>query len=160
MQVFDASSVIHAWDNYPVDQFPPLWNWIASQIEAEAFVMPKVAFEEVEHKYPECAQWLKENEIQCVDATNEILQKAMHIKGLLGIQGDKYHARGVDEKDIIIIATAKDLGMELVSDEGKQPLTPKEAAKLKVPGVCGLNDVAVPCLSFIELIRRSKVVFR
>jgi len=159
MQVFDASSMILAWDNYPVEQFPPLWRWIASQIEAEVFAMAKVAYTEVEHKYPECAQWLKENDIPCIDATNDILQEAMRIKGLLGIQGDKYHPKGVDEKDIIIIATAIDIGAELISDEGKQPLMPKEAAKLKVPGVCGLNEVSVPCLNFIELIRRSKVVF-
>ncbi len=31
MLAFDASS-IHAWDNYPIIQFPGLWDWMASQI--------------------------------------------------------------------------------------------------------------------------------
>lgn len=53
MQVFDASSMIYAWDNYPVRQFPGLWQWIASQIKVEALVMPSVAFDEVAHKTPE-----------------------------------------------------------------------------------------------------------
>ena len=32
MQVFDASSMIHAWDNYPEPQFPGLWSWLAFQL--------------------------------------------------------------------------------------------------------------------------------
>ena len=41
MLVFDASSMIYAWDNYPVNQFPPFWQWIATQVEQRALVMPK-----------------------------------------------------------------------------------------------------------------------
>ena len=48
MQVFDASSIIYAWDNYPIQQFPGLWEWIATQIEAELVTMSSVAFELVE----------------------------------------------------------------------------------------------------------------
>jgi hypothetical protein len=160
MQAFDASSMIHAWDNYPVDQFPPLWNWIASQIEAAVFVMPKVAYEEVERKYPECATWLNDHDLQRVEVSNEILQEAMRVKGLLGIQDDKYYARGVGENDILIIATSSISHFELVSDEGRQIQAPQIKANMKIPAVCGLKDVAVPCVNFIELIRRSRVVFQ
>ena len=59
MQVFDASSMIYAWDNYPVHQFPGLWDWMASQIKGKQLVMPSVAFEEVEHKAPDCGEWLR-----------------------------------------------------------------------------------------------------
>jgi len=47
MLAFDASSIIHAWDNYPEKQFPPLWEWISDNIESGEFVMAQVAFEEV-----------------------------------------------------------------------------------------------------------------
>ena len=47
MQVFDASSMIYAWDNHPERQFPPLWKWMALQIEGNELVMPSVAFDEV-----------------------------------------------------------------------------------------------------------------
>jgi hypothetical protein len=59
MQVFDASSMIYAWDNYPIKQFPPLWKWIAQQIKERLLVMPRVAFEEVADKTPDCGDWLR-----------------------------------------------------------------------------------------------------
>jgi hypothetical protein len=56
MRVFDASSMIYAWDNYPLQQFPPLWGWMANQIEQGELAMPSVALDEVAHKAPECAE--------------------------------------------------------------------------------------------------------
>jgi hypothetical protein len=95
MQAFDASSMIYAWDNYPVRQFPGLWEWIAGQIAKKILVMPDVALEEVSKEAPECSQWLEENNIKMRDVNNAIIQDAMRIKGLLGIVGDSYHPKGV-----------------------------------------------------------------
>ena len=47
MRVFDASSMIYAWDNYPVQQFPGLWEWMADQISTEELQISAVAFDEV-----------------------------------------------------------------------------------------------------------------
>jgi predicted nucleic acid-binding protein len=105
MRVFDASSMIYAWDNYPVQQFPGLWKWMAGQIGAGELAMPSVALEEVAHKAPECAEWLKACDIEVLEINNAILQDAMRIKNLLGIVGDKYGG-GVGENDLLIIATA------------------------------------------------------
>lgn len=90
MRVFDASSMIYAWDNYPLQQFPGLWEWVADQIEQGELAMPGVALDEVTHKAPECAEWLKACDIKVLDISNAILQDAMRIKNLLGIVGDKY----------------------------------------------------------------------
>ena len=160
MRVFDASSMIYAWDNYPIGQFPPLWDWMASQIEAKQLVMPSVAFEEVQHKMPDCGEWLKDNNLEQLAISNAILQDAKRIKGLLGIVDDNYHAKGVGENDILIIATARLHGAELVSDEEKQITLPKIPSKRKIPAVCVMAGVAVPCINFIEYIKRSEEVFR
>ena len=159
MQVFDASSMIYAWDNYPVRQFPPLWEWMASQIEAKQLVMPSVAFEEVQHKTPDCGEWLKDNNLEQLAISNAILQDAKRIKGLLGIVDDNYHAKGVGENDILIIATARLHRAELVSDEERQPTTPQVPAKRKIPAVCALPTVSVSCINFLEYIKRSEEVF-
>lgn len=152
--------MIYAWDNYPVLQFPPLWEWMATQVEGKQLVMPSVAFEEVEHKAPDCGEWLKDNNLEQLSISDAILQDAKRIKGLLGIVGDNYHPKGVGENDIFIIATARAHGAELVSDEEKQRTLPQVLSKRKIPAVCGMNSVSVTCLNFIEYITRSEEVFR
>jgi predicted nucleic acid-binding protein len=159
MLLFDASSIIYAWDNYPIRQFPGLWEWMAEQVAEKKIAMPTVAFDEVDKKVAECADWLRESHIKLFPVTNAILQKALLIKNLLGIDGDSYHPNGVGENDIFIIATASVYNLGLVSDEGWQPKPPKLPKKSKIPLVCTIEAVDVPCLSFIAFIKRSEVVF-
>jgi predicted nucleic acid-binding protein len=159
MQAFDASSMIYAWDNYPILQFPGLWEWMAAQIEEKNLVIPSVAFDEVANKSPECATWLETFDIPKMEITNTIAQDAMRIKRLLGIDGDNYHPKGVGENDLFIIATARDHGAELVSNEGRQK-SPDLRSKLKIPAVCSMKEVSVPCIDFLEFIKRSDRVFR
>jgi len=132
MQVLDASSIIHAWDNYPINQFPGLWEWIAGQIEEGELTISEVAFDEVNAKEPECADWLKECEIEKIRIEN----------------------------DILIIATASVLGVGLISDERQQPQVLQNLSKSKIPKVCQMEGVGVHCSSFIDLIKRSEAVFR
>lgn len=160
MPVFDTSSVVYAWDNYPIDQFPGLWEWLADQIRNGELVLPYVAFDEVYKKDPDCAGWLKRNNIKILKMTNDIIQMALRIKNMLRIEGDNYHSKGVGENDLFIIATACVHKRELVSDESRQPKLPDVPANYKIPAVCQQREVSVQCISFIEFIKRSRVVFR
>jgi hypothetical protein len=159
MQVFDASSVIYAWDNYPLDQFPPLWKWLGSQVQEQSLAIPEVAFDEVTHKAHDCADWLKQYDVRHLAVSNAILANALSIKTLLGIVGEKYHPKGVGENDILIIATTQMHNAELISDEGRQKIAPDVLAKRKIPSVCSLPEVAVPCINFLDFIKRSGAVF-
>lgn len=159
MLVFDASSMIYAWDNYPEKQFPPLWKWMSTQIEQGILVMPKVAFEEVEHKASDCAKFLKELNLVRLEVTNAILHDANRIKGLIGVVDDKYHTKGVGEIDLFIISVAREHNVELVSNEEKQATTPKILSKSKIPAVCNMNTVNVSCINFLEYIISSREVF-
>jgi predicted nucleic acid-binding protein len=159
MQVFDASSMIYAWDNYPLLQFPGLWKWITIQIEEEKFVIPSVAFEEVDAKTPECGEWLKACDVQKLQPTDRILLDALRIQQLIGIENDKYHPKGVGANDLIIIATARAYGAQLISDEGRQTKAPNEPSRRKIPSVCSMSEVSVSCINFIELIKSSDQVF-
>ncbi len=158
MLVLDASSVIHAWDNYPPEQFPGLWNWFGSQIALKAVCIPFAAYKEVRDKNPECADWLDRNEVDVVTPSNAIVHIAGSIKASLGIRNDQY-GTGVGESDIFIIATAKALSYELVSNESKQNTLPADMRKYKIPAVCALLKPQVGHLDFLGLIKRSKATF-
>ncbi len=159
MQVIDASSIIYAWDNYPENLFPKLWDWIADEIAHGRLAIPGVAFEEVGHKIPECAEWLKAHEINRLPGSASILAEAMRIKGAVGIRDDDYHPKGVGENDLIIIATALEHGAELISDEQRQPNPPKEPRRRKIPAVCAMPGVNVQHITFIEYFKRAGTVF-
>jgi hypothetical protein len=155
MQVVDASSMILAWDNYPIGQIPKLWDWLASEIESEDLVIPLVALDEVIHKVPECGSWLTDSGCKVVKVTNQVLQIAVQIKNILGITNDNYHPKGVDENDLLIIATAKTIKADLLSDENRQQILPPEKRRYKIPAVCGLPKVDVSCIKFIEYFKGS-----
>ena len=159
MVTLDASSVIYAWDNYPPNIFPQLWEWIGQQFLHGEFQMAQLAFEEVQKKTPDCASFLNENDVRQVPTTQHILFQALEIKKLLGIVHDNYHPDGVGENDIIIIATAHISNAQLVTEESRQAIYPRENRKLKIPGTCQLPELKVPCINFLELIQQSNQVF-
>lgn len=160
MYLFDASSVIHGWQNYPIENFPPFWEWFALQTTSARFTMSKVAYQEVSVLEPECGTWLKDKgKTELVPLSNSVLQSASEIKNLLDIQDDGYHARGVGENDLFIVATAKLQSLALISEEARQPALPQDRSKYKIPAVCSLPEVNVRCLSLIELIKAENPVF-
>jgi len=159
MVAFDASSMIHAWDNYPIENFPPLWGWLASEIVSRKIVISQIAYEEVDRKMPDCGQWLRENNIHRIQISNDILAIAFQIKQLLGIIDDNYHPDGVGENDILIVSTLKVHNLKLISDERSQLNLPVNKNKYKIPAVCGLPEVNVGCDKFINFIKESGEVF-
>jgi predicted nucleic acid-binding protein len=159
MRVFDASSIIYAWDNYPLLQFPGLWDWMAEQIKLDELAMPIVALDEVANKAPECAKWLKAHDLNVLEITNAMIQDAMRIKNLLEIVEDKYGS-GVGENDLFIIATARAHHSELVTEEKWQSVPPKRLMNYKIPAVCDMPSVTVRWLKFIDYIKLSGTVFR
>ena len=135
MYTLDASSIIHAWDNYPQPVFTALWGWISARINAQEITIPQSAFEECKENCPDCHEWLKTQEILCYPITSEIRIAAQAIREELLIDKYGYHAKGVDERDIFIIATAKVHKSTLISNEGLQTSELVEIRKAKIPKV-------------------------
>ena len=155
MHMFDASSTIYGWDNYPLVQFPGLWDWLGSQIGAGLVTLSETANKEVCSKLENCGQWLKDQGLAVVVNTPATLLEASQIKTLLNIVGDDYRSDGVGENDLLIIASAKTGGATLVSDEKKQPIRPADRRRYKIPAVCAYLNSPVRCESFLEYIKSS-----
>lgn len=159
MRTLDASSIIYAWDNYPIRKFPKLWQWLAKEIESKSISIPQVAFEEVTNKLLECGNWIYDSGIVKININNAILQEASHINSILGIKDDNYHPDGVSENDVLIIATAKTENLVLVSNESPQVKNPRSNSKLKIPAVCKIPKVGVQCIDFLTLVNQSDEIF-
>ncbi len=154
MYSFDASSMIHAWDNYPPENkhFDSLWSWFSSNVQNKEFVISKKAFEEVSHKIPECGEWLKNNDIEILNLTPTSLLIAKNIKESLDIVEEQY-TKGVGENDLFIIAIAQETESTLVSEEGRQSPLPALKSNYKIPAVCSLEEVGVDCCNFLKLLK-------
>ncbi len=157
---FDASAIIHAWDNYPISNFPPFWNWIEVEIQHDNFAICEIAFDEVKNKSPECAEWIKNKGIRKISLSETILVRATEFKGLLGILSENYHSGGVGENDLLIISTAQIESALLLTEESRQNILPNQKRKYKIPAVCGLDEVGVICKDIREVIGESGVVFQ
>jgi hypothetical protein len=143
MRVLDASSALHAWDNYPIENSPTLWSWLGSEISGGRIVIPRVAFDEIGHISPECRQLLHSiHGFTPVEVDNSIAAYALLINGEIGVQNDQYGS-GVDANDVIIIDPAKACGLTLVSNESRQPSLPSNMKNYKIPAVCNLQRVSV-----------------
>lgn len=154
MYSFDASSMIHAWDNYPPENihFDSLWEWFSNKTQNKEFVISKKAFEEVSHKIPECGSWLQDNNIEIYNLTPTSLLIARDIKASLGILEEKY-TKGVGENDLFIIAIAQESGATLVTEEGRQSVLPSLKSNYRIPAVCNMESVGVECCNFLSLLK-------
>lgn len=158
MHVIDASSIVHAWDNYPKAKFPKLWEWLESMIAEGELVISSVALDEVGHVASECHAWLMQYEIRVVPISGRMLQTAQQIKAELGVVGDKYDPKGVDENDLFIIACASELHAPLVSNEAVQTSLPGNKAKYKIPAVC-THVLGHSCIDFLTYFSSTDEVF-
>ncbi|MCU0757425.1 MAG: DUF4411 family protein [Xanthomonadales bacterium] len=156
MLVLDSSSAIHAWEHYPIRQFPRLWAWLAGIIGRGELRVPVVVMDEIGHKLPECREWLKTCGVQVLAVNDPILLDALRIRRLLEIET---YAAGVDENDLFIIALARAHGAELLTNESRQLTPNRKRCNWKIPSVCQLDEVAVPTLDFLAFLKRSGGVF-
>ncbi len=150
--------MIHAWDTYPCGQFPGLWAWMADRVVQGLIQMSEVAIDEAGHKVPECEKWLQDTGLQKLSVTEAMLLEAARIKDLLGTDGEQYGS-GVDENDLITIATAKLHGCEWVTNEAFQPSLNKQKRNWKIPAVCNMGSVDVEWIAYLDYLKRTAAVF-
>lgn len=155
MPHFDTSSIIYAWDNYPIGNLPRVWDWLGTEIGDHRIGFSSVVEDEVERNSKPCHDWLKLASPRWISPTQAILADALRIKTLLGIIEDRYGG-GVNENDLIILATARASGEVLVTNERRQYPDPRtKRMNFKIPAVGSLPEVQVQTIDFLEYLRSS-----
>ena len=139
MYCVDTSSILHAWANYPEEQFPSVWRWMEKQIKAGNFLIPEI----VKNEATDVRDWFVGKRLPTVAISDEIYKTAQSIEGGLGIQNGNYSPKGVNENDVIIIATAMVKGWAIVTEEGEQQQLPPKGKHYKMPAACHKNNIQV-----------------
>ena len=134
---------------------------MAQEIKKGAFVFPEIVLVElVETRSSECLRWLKSQNPRILEETDELLERALVIKDLLGIAGDSYNLNGVGWNDIQIIVAAELSKSIMVTEEAPQKDLPKSKKKYKIPAVCKMSKIEVSeIMNFREVFISSKEVF-
>lgn len=163
--ILDASTLIDIWLRFPreLKVFDSLWEQIESLVLTKKILVTKRNFEEVKHKSEDAFKFFKSLGIDVLTPNQQILLTSSDIQKQLGITDAeiKNNLRdGVDEGDLMCIATAKCNSMVLVTEEKRQPTYSgnKEPSlkKYKIPKVCGMPSVKVICINFLEFLEIVK----
>jgi len=166
--IFDASTLIDIWEKYPKDLkiFDSVWELISELINDHMICVTYTNFEEVKHKSDDAYYFYKSLNVETIVPNQEILQRALTIQKTLGLSDADIKNKlrdGVDEGDIICIATAQHNNLILVTEEKKQPTYKGNAgpsfAKYKIPKVCELISVDVECIRFLDYLQLLKETY-
>ena len=161
----DASAIIVAWNEiYPIDVFPSLWSQLAEhrtditlikpifdQIDPISSADNNKTTDEKRIKYP-LRTWMIDNQFAETPIDASIERKSLEWEKEYQI---KNKSKGVDEKDLKLIAYAKLHDKTVVTEEGEQKQEPNEKHKFKIPLVCAKQEVQ--CINFVEMLRRLDI---
>ena len=148
----DANVFITCWnDTYPINIFPSLWKQIAQH--QSDIILIKPIYDQIIQKEDPLTTWLKEDHFFSIPIDDETEKLSLKWEGEYQIRDQ---SRGVDQKDVTLIAYAKRKNKIVVTLEGKQDKKPSEKYNYKIPLVC--SEEKVPCINFVEMIDNFGIV--
>lgn len=161
----DANIFISAWYvSYPKSVFPSLWERliqlkddivliqpIYDEIEPFSLADKKIQAAKKRNKYP-LRMWLEENEFVETPINDQVNFASLDLE-------KKYEtndiSKGAGQKDITLIAYAKNTGNKVVTFEAKQRQKPDKKCNYKIPLICSEEDVG--CIDFVTMLENLAI---
>ena len=97
--------------------------------------------------------WLRENHFFSTPIDDEIEELSLEWEGKYQVTNQ---SKGVDQKDITLIAYAKRKNKIVVTLEGEQKQKPLKKYNYKIPLVC--SEEGISCINFVEMVEDLGIV--
>lgn len=150
----DTGALIHAHRDYPGHAFPGLWTAIDDLIAQHRLLASIMVLEELEHHEGDRVHaWARERREMFVDLDEPIQIELGEI--LASFPKLAKPRRGYRRADAFVIATAKALRAEVITDEDHDD---RNENRPKIPLICNRRGIA--CHRFPSIIEAERWVFQ
>jgi hypothetical protein len=147
----DSDAAINAWRDYPIENFPKIWEWIEEMGKRQIIGMSEVVFQELEKGGDECFDWFKQRKANFVYPNDEEVQKVL--EHLVNRYNNFGIITGKNEGDPFVVALAVVKDCSVVTNESMS----NNMHGPKVPDVCRAEGIE--WIKFVDVIRRERVTF-
>lgn len=147
----DSDAIINAWRDYPIQNFPKIWEWIEQIGKERIGGMSEVVFKELEKGGDECFDWFKQRKSLFVHPNDQEIQ--VEVKRLVTNYNNFGIITGKNEGDPYVVALAKIKGAVVVTNESPS----NDMNGPKIPDVC--REEGVRRIKFVQVITSEGVVF-
>ncbi|MDZ7808356.1 MAG: DUF4411 family protein [Gracilimonas sp.] len=147
----DSDAIINAWRDYPIQNFPKIWDWIESLGEIEIGGMSEVVFDELAKGGDECYDWFKKRRDIFIHPSDQAIQA--EVQRLVTSYNNFGLTTGKNEGDPYVVALAIVKNAIVVTNESPS----NDMNGPKIPDICRAEDISR--IKFVEVITREGVVF-
>jgi hypothetical protein len=143
----DSDAIINAWRDYPIENFPKIWDWVESLGTNEIGGMSEVVFKELERGGDECFEWFKKRRELFVHPSGQEVQA--QVQRLVTTYNNFGLVTGKNEGDPFVIALAIVKNAIVVTNESPS----NNMNGPKIPDICRAEDITR--IKFVEVITRE-----
>lgn len=147
----DSDAIINAWRDYPIENFPKIWEWIEKMGNEGVLGLSEVVFKELEKGGDECFDWFRKRKHAFVVSNDATVQK--ELQRLVNSYSNFGLVTGKNEGDPYVVALAIVNDCLVVTNESMS----NNMNGPKVPDVC--NAEGIKWIKFVDVIRREGIRF-
>ncbi|NGP87552.1 DUF4411 family protein [Fodinibius halophilus] len=148
----DSDVLIQAWRDYPIENFPPVWEKLGELGANNTLGMSELILAELQRGGDELYDWAKTRETDLVIPTSDTINS--EVSYLVNTYNNFGIITGKNEADPFVVAVAKAHNCIVVTNERRSG----DLNGPKIPDVC--LEEEIPWIRFIDIIKRENIVFQ